>query len=92
MKPKNSSLKTFSKKWVSRIMTMAILDIQLSYVLAFIGKEQIAETLSITIVTEVVTVMAAYFLKSYFETRQSEITRLREKRMDTEERNERHII
>lgn len=74
--------KTFTKKWVTILMTIAIIDIQLSYVLAFIGHEQIAETLSITVVTEIIGVMVAYFAKAFFETKESEKVRLEERILD----------
>ena len=82
-KPKRSNFKTFTKTWVSRLMYIAVFDIQLSYVLAFMGKEQIAETLSITVVTEIIGVMAAYFLKSFWENKESEKIRLQEKEMES---------
>lgn len=78
-KPKRNSFKTFTKTWVSRLMYIAVFDIQLSYVLAFMGKEQIAETLSITVVTEIIGVMAVYCMKSFMETKESEKIRLQEK-------------
>lgn len=84
-RPKRSSFKTFTKTWVSRLMYIAVFDIQLSYLLAFMGKEQIAETLSITVVTEIVGVMAVYCLKSFLETRESERIRLQEKEMESED-------
>lgn len=64
-------------------MYIAVIDIQLSYVLAFMGKEQIAETLSITVVTEIIGIMAVYFAKSFLETKEQEKVRLEEK--ETEE-------
>ena len=84
-KPKRSSFKTFTKTWVSRLMYIAVFDIQLSYVLAFMGKEQIAETLSITVVTEIIGVMAVYCMKSFLETKESEKIRMQEKVLDSEE-------
>lgn len=64
---------TFTKKWVTRLMWMAVFDIQLSYVLAFLGMVEIAQSLSVAIVTEVIGVMIGYFAKSFFETREEEI-------------------
>ncbi|MCM1089133.1 MAG: hypothetical protein NC419_13335 [Muribaculaceae bacterium] len=78
-RPKRGNFRTFTKTWVSRLMYIAVFDIQLSYLLAFLGKEQIAETLSITVVTEIIGVMAVYCMKSFFETKESEKTRLKEK-------------
>lgn len=62
------SIPTFSKVWLERILIVALVDIQLTYVLAFFNKE-IAETLSITLVTEVVAVFITYSCKAYFETK-----------------------
>lgn len=79
MKKKSINKNTFTKKAVKIILGFAILDLQLSYLLALLGREQIAETLSITIVTEIVGVMLGYFMKSFFETKE-------EKKMEMEER------
>lgn len=78
-----SSFGTFTKKWVGRLMYVAMFDIQLSYLLAFLGKEQIAETLSITVVTEIIGVMAVYFVKSFLETKEQEKIRIQEREMDS---------
>ena len=61
-------LSTFSKKAVAIILTVSLIDLQISYILAFLGKEQIAETLSTTIADTIVGVMLGYFLKALFET------------------------
>ena len=64
----NSQLTTFTKKAVFAILLVALIDLQLSYILAFMGKEQIAETLSSTIADTIIGVMLGYFLKALFET------------------------
>ncbi len=61
-------LKTYSKKAVTLILAVCLIDLQLSYLLAFLGKEQIAETLSSQIATVIIGVMIGYFLKALFET------------------------
>ena len=61
-------LETFTKKAVAIILVVSLIDLQLSYILAFMGKEQIAEALSSTIAETVIGVMLGYFLKSLFET------------------------
>lgn len=61
-------LQTFSKRAVAIILAVALIDLQLSYVLAFLGKEQIAESLSSEIASVIVGVMAGYFMKALFET------------------------
>lgn len=77
-KPKRGNFRTFTKKWVGRLMYIAVIDLQLSYILAFLGREQIAEELSRTIVIEIIGVMLGYFGKSYFETKEQEKVRLQE--------------
>lgn len=61
-------LQTFSKKAVTAILVVALVDLQLSYVLAFLGKEQIAETLSSEIASVIIGVILGYFMKALFET------------------------
>lgn len=68
-KKKGRDIMTFSKKWVSRLMCASIVWISLSYVLAFMGMTDIAESLSSTVVTGVIFVMLPYFAKSLFETK-----------------------
>lgn len=58
----------FYKKAVTVILIISLIDLQLSYVLAFMGKEQIAESLSSTIANTIIGVMLGYFLKALFET------------------------
>lgn len=61
-------LETFTKRAVAAILAVSMIDMQLSYLLAFLGKEQIAESLSSTIATTVIGVMLGYFAKALFET------------------------
>ena len=61
-------LKTYTKWAVTLILTVALVDLQLSYILAFMGKEQIAESLSSTIAEVIVGVMLGYLAKALFET------------------------
>lgn len=61
-------LKTYTKKAVTIILAVSLIDLQLSYVLAFMGQIQIAESLSSTIASTIVGVMLGYFLKALFET------------------------
>lgn len=75
---------TYTKKMMNRIITVALIDMQFPFILAFFGKEQIAETMGGLIVTEIIGVFMAYCLKSFFETRESEKIRLCEEQMQTE--------
>ncbi len=65
-----------SKVLTGIILSVAVVDLQLSYILAFMGKE-IAETLSVAIVTEIVAVVLGYFMKSFSETREAEKNKLK---------------
>lgn len=64
--------KTFTKKWVSRLLWLGCLWITLSYVLAFLGKDQIAESLSQTVATVIIATILGYLCKAFFETREEE--------------------
>ena len=68
MKRLKKWLTTFTKKAVFVILAVSLIDLQLSYILAFMGKEQIAESLSSTIADTIIGVMLGYFLKALFET------------------------
>lgn len=70
--------KEYSKKMATVILAVAIIDIQLTYILAFMGMGDTAETLSITLVTEVVAIYVAYCLKAFFGKKAEEETRLKE--------------
>ncbi|KXL54427.1 hypothetical protein CLNEO_05330 [Anaerotignum neopropionicum] len=78
--------RTFSKQAVKWILIAALFDLQLSYLLAFLGREQIAETLSITVVTSLIGVMLGYFMKSFKETREEEKVRLLEEKRQQEDK------
>lgn len=67
-RPYNNWLKTFTKKVVAIILVVSLIDLQMSYVLAFMGQVQIAESLSSTIASTVVGVTLGYFFKALFET------------------------
>lgn len=66
--PYKKWLQTYTKKAVTIILAVSLIDLQLSYILAFIGKEQIAESLSSQIAGTVIGVMLGYFMKALFET------------------------
>lgn len=75
---------TYTKRMMERIINVALIDMQFPFILAFLGKEQIAETMGGIIVTEIVGVFLVYCAKSFFETKESENIRLREQNMQTE--------
>lgn len=59
---------TFTKLWVTLLLIIAVVDLQLSYILAFIGRETIAESLSIAVVTEIIGVICVYMIRAFFDT------------------------
>lgn len=63
---------TTTKKWLSRLLCCSCVWITLSYVLAFFGHEQIAESLSETVATVIIATILGYLCKSFFETREEE--------------------
>lgn len=99
-KKKTENKKTFTKKWIDRIFTVALIDIQFTYILAFlsvwlnfisgnpIDVESLVVTLAIAWVTEIVALGVAYFCKSYFETK-AEREQLFEEHIYETERDER---
>ena len=69
-KKKGESKLTFTKKWLEILLVAAVVDMQLPFILAFLDKADIAETLAIAIVTEIVALFVPYLCKSYFETKE----------------------
>ena len=74
---KKAKKTTFTKKWVNRLLWLSCLWVTLSFVLAFMGRENIAETLAITALTEIVAVCLGYFIKSFSETKEQERMKFR---------------
>ena len=69
---------------MNRIITVALIDMQFPFLLALIGRQEIAETLGGLIVTEIIGVFLVYCVKSFFETKESEKTRLLEMNRENE--------
>lgn len=74
--------RTYTKDKMDLILNVALIDMQFPFILALMGRENIAETMGGLIVTEIIAVFFAYCLKSFFETNAQEKIRLREKEMD----------
>ena len=72
---------------MNRIITVALIDMQFPFLLALIGRQEIAETLGGLIVTEIIGVFLVYCVKSFFETKESEKTRLLEMDRENESRD-----
>lgn len=60
---------TYTKRLVFIIVCISIIDLQLSYVLAFLDKEQIAETLSNQICVTILGTVTVYMIRAYFDTK-----------------------
>lgn len=72
---------TYTKWLVTWIVVNSTIWVYLTYILALIGKDQIAETLSGQIVTVVISTVIAYSLKALFEN----IFKYRIRKEDTDE-------
>ncbi len=75
---------TYTKKMMTRIINVALVDMQFPFLLALLGREQIAETLGGLIVTEIIGVFLVYCAKSFFETKEEQRMRLQEQYMFNE--------
>ena len=64
---KKRRLQTFSHRIVAFFAINSAIWIHESYILALLGREQIAETLSKAVVVEIVAVILIYSLKALFE-------------------------
>lgn len=66
-KPEKKRYITYTKRWFNIILSHAIIWVDLSYVLAFMDKAQIAETLSEQAVGTIIGAFVTYCLKSAYE-------------------------
>ncbi len=80
-KKENTKILTFTKRWVAILLVVAMIDIQLPFIMAFMGYSEIAETLAVTIVTEIIGVSSAYMCKAFFETKHEELNKLERDKM-----------
>ena len=78
---------TYTKKMMTRIINVALIDMQFPFLLALLGRVQIAETLGGLIVTEIIGVFLVYCVKSFTETREEQRVRLQERRIFNETEN-----
>lgn len=60
----------YTKKAMTCILIVALFDLQIPYVLSFIGRENTLEDLSKTVVIEIIGVFLVYCVKSFFETKE----------------------
>ena len=59
---------TYTKRLVAIVVFISLLDLQLSYALAFLGRDQIAETLSGQICITLLGTILVYIIRAYFDT------------------------
>ena len=60
---------TYTKRLVGVVVIVSLIDLQLSYVLAFLGKDQIAESLSTQICVTLLGTILVYVIRAYFDTK-----------------------
>ena len=65
----NIKKNTYTKKMVTAILAISIIDIQLSYVLAFFDKGQVVDSLSNQLCITILGVSFAYMIRAYFDSR-----------------------
>jgi hypothetical protein len=58
---------TFSKRIVKPVLIQGFMMMWASYLLAFLGRTEIAQTLSVTVCVEIVAVVLGYYLKAGVE-------------------------
>lgn len=75
----------WTKILVSIVIGVAILDLQLTYLLAFLNNGEIAENLSIALATEILGVTLGYCWKSFKETKASKEIELEHKKLKLDE-------
>ena len=66
---KSINIDTFTKALVGLIVVTALVDLQLSYVLAFMNKIQIAEELSKQVCTTILGTALIYMIRAYFDSK-----------------------
>ena len=77
----------YTKRAITAILVVALFDLQIPYVLAFLGRENTLEELSKVILVNIIVVFFIYCLKSYFETKEEHKER-RERGIYDEETDE----
>lgn len=68
---------TYSKRIVSIILTIALIDLQ---VCIFFNRE----TIAVALITEIIGVLLVYSVKAYFGKKQEEANKILEKQIDAE--------
>ena len=63
---------SYTKTLVAIVVFVGLVDLQLSYILAFFGKEQIAENLSIQVCITILGTVLMYIIRAYFDDNKTE--------------------
>lgn len=80
-KRRKTTRTTFTKKMVSILISVAVIDLQLTYILAFLGMPETLQETSGKLITEIIGVVLVYCVKSFFETREEEKIRIEEEKL-----------
>lgn len=78
---------TFTKIWVSIILGISLLDVQLTYILAWFEKNT-SETLAVAIVTEIIAVGLGYGIKSFLGKKEEESNKLLKEMNEIDDKKE----
>ena len=62
-------INTFTKKMVTTIIAVCLMDIQITYILALMDRQQIAESLSTQICITIISVAFVYMVRAYFDSK-----------------------
>ena len=81
MRTKRRDRRTYTKKAVKALLVVGVVNAEIPYILAYLGREPCAE-LAIAWITEIVAVILGYLCKAYFETKEQERNKLREKQLE----------
>lgn len=76
------NMMTFFKSLIKVILIVALVDIQLSYILAFLGKEEVAIELSDKWLDSVVKVVFIYAVKAFFGKFCEELNKIKKKKKE----------
>jgi hypothetical protein len=74
-----------TKILITMIIGVSLFDLQMSYVLALLGKDPL-ENLAISIIVNIILTFLVYATKAFFGKKEEEITRLKELQMEMEQR------
>ena len=66
---KRTNKRTYTKRAVTALLVIGVVNGSLPYVLSLLGKEPVVE-IGVAWITEIVAVIVGYLCKSYFETKQ----------------------